>query len=200
MVWVWIVAALVLLLALAMAAVYGMAFFSNPRGRCEDAYDIPNNAQYRPERQRMRALVADALAVPCEEWRIRSFDGLKLVARYYHAADGAPLEIMMHGYRGSAIRDFCGGARLARELGRSVLLVDQRAHGKSQGRTIAFGILERRDCLSWIEEALRRQGDVKVILSGVSMGAATVLMASELPLPENGACIVADCPFSSSFR
>jgi len=104
---------------------------------------------------------------------------------------------MMHGYRGSAIRDFCGGAKLARALGHGVLLIDERAHGKSGGRTIGFGVTERWDCLSWTEEVRRRLGDVKVILSGVSMGAATVLMASELPLPETVVGVVADCPFSS---
>ena len=39
--------------------------------------------------------------------------------------------------------------------------------------------------------------NVTIFLAGVSMGAATVLMASELPLPENVAGIIADCPYTS---
>ena len=145
----------------------------------------------------MRALVADALAVPCEEWRIRSFDGLELVARYYHAADGAPLEIMMHGYRGSAIRDFCGNWKIAADSGRNVLLIDERAHGDSEGHTITFGILERTDVLNWVKYAGERFGNVPILLSGVSMGAATVLMTASMDLPENVKGIIADCPYDA---
>jgi len=104
----------------------------------------------------------------------------------------------MHGYRGTAIRDFCGGSRIAFELGHNLLIVDQRAHGESGGHTIAFGVEERLDCLDWLKYAVGRFGcDTPMALYGVSMGAATVLMASGLGLPENVKCIVADCPYSS---
>jgi fermentation-respiration switch protein FrsA (DUF1100 family) len=76
--------------------------------------------------------------------------------------------------------------------------VDQRAHGKSDGKTISFGILERQDVLSWANYAVERFGeDVKILLYGVSMGGATVLMASDLELPETVCGIIADCPYSS---
>ena len=81
-------------------------------------------------------------AVPCEEIEIRARDGVRLAARYYHVADGAPLEIEFHGYRGSAVRDFSAGNALARSQGRNVLLVDQRAHGRSGGWTISLGVRE----------------------------------------------------------
>jgi pimeloyl-ACP methyl ester carboxylesterase len=125
-------------------------------------------------------------------------DGLVLSGRYYHNRDGAPLDIGFHGYRSHPITDFSGGTELSFQMGHNVLLVDQRAHGKSEGKTISFGILERRDILSWVDYAMERFGDnVKILLYGVSMGGATVLMASELDLPKNVKCIVADCPYSS---
>jgi fermentation-respiration switch protein FrsA (DUF1100 family) len=87
---------------------------------------------------------------------------------------------------------------LVRELGHNTLLVDQRAHGKSGGKSITFGIKERYDCLDWINYVSDRFGpDTKIILSGLSMGGATVLMASELDLPKNVVGIMADCPYSS---
>lgn len=126
---------------------------------------------------------------------------MTLSGRYYHVADGAPLDIAFHGYRSSGLTDFCGGAELSREMGHNLLLVDQRAHGRSQGRTISFGIRERYDVLSWVEYALDRFGqDTKILLYGISMGASTVLMASELSLPGNVKGIVADCPYSSPAR
>ena len=80
----------------------------------------------------------------------------------------------------------------------NTLVVDQRAHGNSEGNTMTFGVLERHDCLRWADYAAKRFGnDRKIFLSGVSMGAATVLMAASLPLPENVSGIIADCPYST---
>lgn len=79
----------------------------------------------------------------------------------------------------------------------NLLLIEQRAHGKSEGSTISFGILERRDLLCWVDYAIKRFGaDVTIFLYGVSMGGATVLMASDLELPKNVKAIIADCPYT----
>ena len=138
------------------------------------------------------------LQLPYESVRITSHDGLHLTGKYYHVQDGAPLQIQMHGYHGSGARDFCGGTKLARNSGHNVLVIDERSHGDSNGNTITMGIKERYDCLSWISYANERFGtDTKILLVGLSMGAATVLMASELNLPENVVGIMADCPYSS---
>lgn len=192
---------LVLLLACLVLAgayiCYHIAFHSPHRGQ-NDVYNLPEGEQYAPYHARMREMIAHLSAVPCEEVSIVSRDGLRLSARYYHRADGAPLDICLHGYRGSAIRDFCGGAAFGRGEGHNVLLVDQRAHGRSEGRTITFGIRERYDCLDWIAWANARLGaDTHILLYGISMGAATVLMAAGLPLPANVRGIIADCPYSS---
>lgn len=149
-------------------------------------------------RDKMVNLIQKVLDCPYEAVSISSYDGLELYGKYYHRRDGAPLVICMHGYRGTAERDMCGCFRLCSELNYNVLLIDQRAHGKSRGRTITFGIKERFDCKSWTEYALNRFGkDVRILLCGVSMGATTVLMASGLNLPENVKGIIADCPFSA---
>ncbi len=133
-----------------------------------------------------------------ENVEITSYDGTKLCGKYYHVSDNAPLEIAFHGYRSLAERDFCGGAKICFDNGINLLTVDQRAHGNSGGNTLTFGIKERYDCLEWAKYASERFGnDTKIILAGVSMGAATVLMASDLDLPENVVGIIADCPYSS---
>jgi fermentation-respiration switch protein FrsA (DUF1100 family) len=63
---------------------------------------------------------------------------------------------------------------------------------------ITFGIRERYDCLTWANYATQRFGsNTPIFLTGISMGAATVLMASDLPLPKNVVGIIADCPYSS---
>ena len=166
----------------------------------KDREKIPDysGSGFDPYRLRMRELYRELKDRPCEYVNLRSHDGLVLSGRYYHVRDGAPLDIMFHGYRGCALTDFCGGSMMSLEMGHNLLLVDQRAHGRSQGRTIGFGVQERQDCLRWIEYAIERFGpDVKIMLYGISMGGATVLMASGLELPENVKGIVADCPYSS---
>mgnify|MGYP002513477673 CR=1 FL=1 len=105
---------------------------------------------------------------------------------------------MFHGYRGNADRDLCGGVQRCFSIGRSCLMVDQRAAGESQGKVITFGIKEHRDCLAWVDFMVEHFGpDVKIILTGISMGAATVLMAGGTDLPKNVIGILADCGYDS---
>lgn len=128
---------------------------------------------------------------------IFSNDKTKLFGRYYHIRDNAPLFIEFHGYKGAAFRDFAGGDMLFKTFGHNTLLVDQRAHGSSGGKSICFGIKERHDCLAWVKYATERFGNIPIFLVGISMGGATVLMASNLELPSNVKGIIADCPYSS---
>ena len=176
---------------------YKMAFYYR-QAPDTDNYQIPEVRQYQENKDLMISMIKELDDIPFESVTITSHDGLKLFGRYYHVSDNAPIFIEFHGYKSMAIRDFCGGDRIVRSLGCNTLLVDQRAHGKSEGHTISFGIKERFDCLSWINYLNERFGkDKKIFLIGVSMGGATVLMASELDLPENIVGIMADCPFSS---
>jgi len=127
-----------------------------------------------------------------------SVDGLTLRGRYYHRKDGAPLVLFFHGYHCNFYRDGNGIYAYAKRNDINLLLVSQRAQGLSEGKTITFGIMERLDCLSWIEYAINRfGGDVRIGLFGISMGASTVMMAADLNLPDNVKGILADCGFTS---
>lgn len=192
-----------ILLCLALAVLLGGGYYAyrvafwSPGNSREDL-PVHKGKQYEPHLDEIARLLQTIIDRPCEFVSVTSYDGLTLSGRYYHVSDGAPLDIAFHGYRSAGLTDFCGGAEISRELGHNLLLVDQRAHGKSQGRTITFGIQERYDVLSWVDYAVERFGpDTNILLYGISMGASTVLMASQLPLPENVRGIVADCPYSS---
>lgn len=176
-----------------------MGFYVPPRTRMDpDRIDFPEGEVYAPYREPMKKWILETRALPQKEMEITSFDGLKLRGKYYEFAPGAPIELMFHGYRGSAERDLPCGVRRCFRAGRSALVVDQRCAGRSEGTVITFGIHEHRDCLCWIEEMIRRFGpDVKIILTGISMGAATVLMAAGTPLPENVIGVLADCGYDS---
>lgn len=177
---------------------YYIVFFSPHRG-AGDHHALPAGVQYEKHKERMLGYIDDFLKLDCEKLEILSYDGKILRGRYYHVDDDAGVDICFHGYRGTGIRDFCGGSRIAMGMGRNVILVDQRAHGESKGHSICFGIKERYDCLSWINYAMCRFGDdVDINIYGVSMGASTVLMASGLELPDNVKHIVADSPYTSA--
>ncbi len=193
------VTSLVLAIAVITISFYTyLECFHSPADRSEDLYSLPKGSQYTAVKDNMFAISRIMEKTDWESVSITSFDGLRLNARYSHTKDGAPVQILFHGYRSMALRDCAGGFMLAKKMGFNVLAVDQRAHAKSGGRVITFGICERKDCISWVEYVSSRFGsDIPIILSGLSMGAATVLMASELPLPNNVVAIMADCPYSS---
>ena len=192
--------ALALLALLISYICFRMAFYS-PKRKHSDSIDaiLPPSETYAPYRQQMRELTLQTRQIPYSPAEITSFDGLKLYGKYYECDPSAPMEIMFPGYRGLAERDLCGGVQRAFAVGRNVLLVDQRACGTCEGNIITFGIYERLDCLAWIRYAIERFGpDVKIVLSGVSMGAATVTMAAGLDeLPSNVFGVVADSGYSS---
>lgn len=194
---------ILLFLCLLVAAIafgcYLYAFYSAPRKpRNPEVLEIPGGKAYAPHRENMENWIRAARALPQERVSIRSFDGLTLTGVYYEYAPGAPMEIMFHGYRGNRERDLSGGVQRCFALGRSALLVDQRGALDSDGRTITMGIKEHRDCLAWVDFAVEKFGpDVKIILTGISMGAATVMMAAGCDLPENVIGVLADCGYSS---
>lgn len=189
-----LIAALILLISW---YTYRTAFYAPPSRHCKPD-DPLKGRQYEEVAEHLRRISRIMQKIPFEAVTIESFDGLKLYGRYYHLKDGAPLEILFHGYRSCAFRDCSGGHALARKMGFNTLVVDQRAHGESEGRVISFGVNERLDCQKWVQYAAARFGsDTPILLSGLSMGAATVLMASELELPENIVCIMADSPYSA---
>jgi fermentation-respiration switch protein FrsA (DUF1100 family) len=177
---------------------YRVAFYAPPRKPRKEEFDLPGGPVYEPFHEKMRGWVREIRGLPQEHFQITSFDGLELHGTYYEFAPGAPMEIMFHGYRGNAERDLPGGVQRCFACGRSALVVDQRCAGRSGGNTITFGIHERRDCLKWVDFAVEHFGpDVKIILTGISMGAATVLMAAGEALPPNVIGVLADCGYSS---
>ena len=176
---------------------YRIGFFVDRKNEADSPMVL--GEQYDPYRPRMRQIRDTLVAIPYEKVHITSFDGLRLTGRYYHVSDGAPLDICFHGYRSSPVIDFSGGSEISFRLGHNVLMIEQRAHCESQGHVITFGILERRDLLSWVNYAVERFGtDTNILLYGVSMGGATVLMSADLPLPENVKGIIADCPYANA--
>lgn len=201
--WLWIVLGVVLFLLLSSlicAFVCFMRVFYSPKRRVlgEDEYEIPEGDIYEAHREQIIEWVKMARSYPCREMQITSHDGLTLRGKYYECNPGGIVEILFHGYQGNGERDMSGGIARCFALGRNALIVDHRASGRSEGKVITFGILEKLDCLRWVDKVREEFGEgVRIILTGISMGAATVMMAAGTELAPEVVCVLADCGYTS---
>ncbi len=190
---------IILFILLLSFILFMVVFYSKKRKPvADDYYPLPNGKIYEPHYEQIRKWIKEFRGLEHKTVSITSHDGLTLRGRYYKFYDNSPTELMLHGYRGDLEKDLSGGIERARRVGHNVLIVDQRASGKSDGHIISFGVREHIDCVRWVDFIIKEiDSDAKIILSGVSMGAATVLMASGCNLPENVIGVLADCGYNS---
>ncbi|WP_412989275.1 alpha/beta hydrolase [Pediococcus siamensis] len=134
-----------------------------------------------------------------QTWFIRAEDGIHLAATYLANENSDKTVILAHGYH-HAHEQMIPYAKLFRDLGYNVLMPDARGHGISDGNIVGFGWLDRRDYIKWIAEInSRSKTPQKIVLFGISMGAATVLAtAGESDLPDNVKAVIEDSGFSSA--
>lgn len=146
------------------------------------------------------AVIAEDLQKKVHETvEISAADGVTLVGHLFGCAEPKRLLIAMHGWRSSWAMDFGAIADFWRESGCCVLYAEQRGQNNSGGDCMGFGMLEQHDCAAWAHWAHGRfGGQLPVYLAGISMGATTVLLASELDLPPDVHGIIADCGFTSA--
>lgn len=128
---------------------------------------------------------------------ITSHDGLKLRARWIPAQNAKGTILFAHGYKSTYLVDFSMVLDLYHDAGLNILLPDQRAHGKSEGKIITFGVKESRDMLSWLEYHNKVFGEMPVLLSGMSMGASTMMYLADEKLPTNVKGFIVDCGFTT---
>ena len=207
--WIFYIALSIILLSIAFFAILGYFIFIRLSKRRPDektfekmfsgkyAY-IPYQKRLREDYDWFDQNVSNIL-------QIVSNDGIKLVSTLIKApSDVTPKGciILFHGYRSTVRRDFCMQMRALHNEGYHLIVTDHRSHGKCDGKWICFGIKERKDAILWSKKASELFGDnMPIGFMGLSMGGATVIMASELA-SENPAirCVFADCPFSYSFK
>ena len=194
-----IILAVVALIALVGAYICYHITFKRKHEGPDDPFGGLDMEGFEPFVPKIHAMIRKLLPIPHEDVYIKSHDGLKLHARYYHKVDGAPIIIKVHGYNGCPLRDFCGGGVEHLDKVYNVLLIDQRGHEHSEGRCTTFGIKEKHDVCNWAKYLVKRFGkNTKIVIYGISMGAATVLMASAMKkLPKNVVGVMADCGYSS---
>ncbi len=154
----------------------------------------------RCDRVFLQALDAGAQVLrnlPHKTISIRGKDGAPLVGHLFAAAKPKRLVLAMHGWRSSWDHDFGMIAPFLLANDCTVLFAEQRGQGGSGGKHMGLGALERYDCVRWAHRLADMGPHLPLYLAGISMGATTVLMSTQLGLPGNTRGIVADCGFTS---
>ena len=130
---------------------------------------------------------------------MESKDGLRLHGYWIPVENPRGTVLLAHGYRSTMLVDFGLAFAFYHALGMNILVPEQRAHGQSEGKYITFGVKECEDFAQWIAYHNAHFGMHQMVLSGMSMGASTVLYLADRDLPVNVKCIIADCGFTSAW-
>ncbi len=135
-----------------------------------------------------------------EQHYITTSDGLRLSGKYITAAVPTHKTVIaFHGYRSCGTYEFSVITDMYHKHNFNVMLVDNRAHGESEGNHIGFGALDRYDVCEWAKYVSGQiDSEAEIYLHGISMGGASVLMASCLDLPDNVKGLISDCAFTSA--
>lgn len=129
---------------------------------------------------------------------IQSDDGLQMHGLWVPAQEARGTVLLVHGYRSTMLVDFGPAFEFYHKRRMNLLIPEQRAHGKSQGRFITFGVKESSDMRKWILFHNETKPYCPIVLHGLSMGASTVLFLADKVLPPNVKGIIADCGFTSA--
>ncbi|NGT48588.1 alpha/beta hydrolase [Clostridium perfringens] len=131
-----------------------------------------------------------------EDITLKSFDGLNLTSTLIMNENPTnKFIVLVHGvsicYVGS-LKYF----DIFYKNGFNVLIVNQRRHGKSEGKYSTYGFYEKYDVNMWIEYLKSRFGnDIIIGLHGESMGAGTVM--ETIPLNDSIKFVIEDCGYSN---
>ena len=198
MIWIIIGSVLLVIVCVLVGAArfaYKKVFYSPITGQNNEFNEV-KDLDYKGAKEKARALTEVMLKIPYEDLEITSYDKLKLHAYFYRSEGSNEYVIFFHGYRRTARRSFSGLTMDLLKAKKNVILVDQRAHGESEGHTTTFGKKEQYDVVAWVNYVKQKFGDdVKITISGVSMGATAILFAADKI--DEKVKIIADSPYIS---
>ncbi|MBR4879331.1 MAG: alpha/beta hydrolase [Clostridia bacterium] len=193
----------ILLLIVAIGGSYYMFCFAcdnqfRPIGK-KKRLNMGNKSAFDKLREELKCEREVLLARPHEDVSITSADGLKLHGDFFPCENPERIVVCVHGYKGFGIKDMAMVANFYLDNNCHVLLIDQRACGKSEGRYITFGMKESLDLARWLDMVDERFFKLPIFIDGVSMGATTAMLALGLALPKNVRGVISDCGFTSQW-
>lgn len=169
-------------------------FFGRIKQEKIDEWDL-SDEHYEPFRKKIKLSKEKMRREEYEEVFITSSDNLKLFARYYPR--GEKVALLAHGMHSDPFNNFSVIMQSFLNRGYGILMPDQRAHGKSEGKYSSYGVNESKDLLLWTDYLDKKHEIKSVTIYGVSMGATAALYASDKIDSEKINAIIADCGFNS---
>lgn len=142
-----------------------------------DTEDLKGTTYY-PYSDELKKSIIEAKQIECQLVSIKSNDGLKLVGRYYDKNSDTTI-ILVHGYQSNSFNNFSSLLKYFLSSGFNVLMVDQRAHGMSEGHFTTAGCKEKYDLINWISWLNSNSNCSDIFIYGISMGATTIGLASD---------------------
>ena len=196
-----LVTLLAVILLLLGASLYMLGYALKPEGLETRSRNIPGSYTYLYEDYPELQPWVDSLRTTkaLRDTVIQSHRGESLHALYVRTAQPTGrTAVIVHGYTDNAVRMLPIGHLYSHHLGYNILLPDLHAHGLSEGDAVQMGWLDRLDVLQWMDTANELFGDsTRMVVHGISMGAATTMMVSGEELPPYVKCFVEDCGYTS---
>ena len=190
-------AACIIVAALLLLAIFAANYLVTFALDCKSPRGLPPGEIPAEKLAEWERLTQGARAVS-----VQAADGLALNALLVFPqgeaadADEHRYAISVHGYKSLP----ASMSRLVDhyvDAGWRVLAIEQRAHGASPARYTGMGYFEKDDLIRWIKYIEEIDSEAKIVLHGVSMGAATVMLATGEELPPSVVAAIADCGYST---
>ncbi len=126
---------------------------------------------------------------------VKGYNGTAIYCKVYLQKEYADKWVLVvHGYGGNGdIMDYA--SKKYYDKGYNVVIPDLRGHGKSQGKYIGMGKLDKEDISEIIKLIIKGNPNAVIILHGVSMGGAAVIMAAAENRYGNIKAVISDCSF-----
>lgn len=159
------------------------------------------SGEQRPDRAQVLERLAGQMAFDSAQfssWEREAFvchnGQTAIYGEYFPIRNAVGCAVLAHGF-GQERHIMIPQQALFRELKFDTILFDQRAFGESTESCCTFGVKEARDTACVVDWARRKcGGDARIVLLGVSMGAAASMNA--LRYTDNIDYLIEDCGFA----
>ena len=134
-----------------------------------------------------------------ENWTIESEDGLKLSGVHYAPENPKGQWIVLVTGYGQVGATMNYPASILLNGDYDILVVEPRASGNSEGDWLTMGVAECVDVALWTQKIAETNANAQITLFGISMGAATVMMAAALSQTTNVTALIEDCGYANVY-
>ncbi len=170
--------------------------------KIKNIYTLSTSNKYYPYQREFIQGLEWYNTIEKEKIYITNSRGLKLVGKLtqQNRKEKPNVVIFFHGWNNSGENEIgCAGIPLLYKEGYDILIVDQVAHGESEGNISTMGIFEQTDVLLWVDKINEiYNNNCNIILSGMSMGANMVMLVSNKKM-NNVKAIIENCGFTSVY-